>query len=118
MAKLNLEVGAFGEEVKNLHRKLVTHGLRIPSSEVDRAFFGPATRNAILEWQRTHGLPPTGIGDEPTQVALETAPQPASVQAQSPGPPPALDSPDEGIFAREIRQTFARARDAAGTSGR
>jgi glycosidase len=118
MAKLNLEVGAFGDEVKNLHRKLINQGLRIPSSEVDRAFFGPATRDDVLEWQRKHGLPVTGIVDERTNATLETAPQPVSVQPQSPGPvaPPrtaALDTADEGIFGREIKQTFAQARDAA-----
>jgi glycosidase len=119
MAKLNLEVGAFGDEVKNLHRKLIRHGLRIPSSELDRAFFGPATRNAVLEWQRNHSLPVTGIVDEITNAALETAPQPASVQPQSSGlvgPPPAIDTADEGIFGREIKQTFAQARDAASKS--
>src|SRR4029077_16206960 len=118
MAKLNLEVGAFGDEVKNLHRKLIRHGLRIPSSELDRAFFGPATRNAVLEWQRTHGLPVTGIVDEVTNGALEAAPQPASVQPESsrpvaPQPPPVIDTADEGIFGREILQTFAQAREAA-----
>jgi glycosidase len=120
MAKLNLKVGAFGEQVKNLHRNLSKHGLRIPSSEVSRTFFGPGTRDAVVRWQRAHGLPVTGIVDEVTNATLETAPQPASIQPQGPGPvappPAALDTPDEGIFAREIRQTFARARDAASKS--
>jgi len=116
MAKLNLEVGAFGDEVKNLHRNLISHGLRIPSSEVDRAFFGPATRDAVFRWQRSHGLPVTGIVDEQTNATLEAAPQPTSVQPQDSGPvapPPALDTADEGIFGRQIKQTFAQARDAA-----
>jgi glycosidase len=119
MAKLNLQAGAFGDEVKNLHRKLIKHGLAIPSSEVDRAFFGPATRDAILEWQRTHGLPVTGIVDEQTNAALETAPQPASVQPQSFGPAAPsqtaiLGTAPTEIFAQEIAQQFADMREAAG----
>ncbi len=120
MAKLNLGVGAFGDEVKNLHRKLIRHGLRIPSSEVDRAFFGPATRNAVLEWQRSHGLAVTGIVDEQTNATLDAAPPSPGFQPQDSGPvtppPPALDTADEGIFGREIKQTFAQARDAASKS--
>jgi glycosidase len=119
MAKLQLAVGSFGDEVKNLHRKLIKHGLRIPSSEVDRTFFGPATRDAVLAWQRSHGLPVTGIVDEGTDATLATAPQSGSFQPQSPGsvaPPPTAvpGTAPEGIFAREISQTFARVREAAG----
>jgi glycosidase len=115
MAKLNLEVGAFGDEVKNLHRKLIRHGLRIPSSEVDRAFFGPATRDGVMRWQRSHDLPTTGIVDEQTNATLETAPQPASVQPQDSGyaAPPALNTADKGIRGREINQAFAQVREAA-----
>ncbi|MGA8478466.1 MAG: alpha-amylase family glycosyl hydrolase [Chthoniobacterales bacterium] len=121
MAKLNLGVGAFGDEVKNLHRKLIRHGLRIPSSEVDRAFFGPATRNAVLEWQRNHGLPVTGIVEDQTNATLEAPPQLPASQSQdsgpiAPPPLPILDTADEGIFGREIKQTFAQARDAASKS--
>ena len=117
MAKLQLAVGAFGEEVKDLHRNLGKHRLAIPSSELERTFFGPATRDAVVRWQRSHGLPATGIVDEHTNATLETAPQPASVRSQSTGPvappPPALDTADEGVFGSKIKQTFAQARDAA-----
>ena len=115
MAKLQLAVGAFGEEVKKLHRKLIKHGLAIPSNQVDRAFFGPATRYAILEWQRSHGLPATGIVDERTDATFEVPPQSPPLQ-QSPGPVDAArvtrTAPTD-IFAREISQSFAQARDAA-----
>src|SRR5215471_21078704 len=119
MAKLQLAVGSFGEEVKNLHRKLIKHGLGIPSSEVDRSFFGPATRDAILQWQRTHGLPLTAIVDERTDATLEAAPQSGRVQPESSalvGPPltAVRGSTPKGIFAREISEMFAQVRDAAG----
>ena len=111
MAKLELAVGSFAEEVKNLHRKLIEHGLGIPRSEVDRAFFGPATRYAVLEWQRKHRLAVTGIVDERTSATLEAAPPSASFQSQGPGavapPPAALETTAEGIFGREFKQTFA-----------
>jgi peptidoglycan hydrolase-like protein with peptidoglycan-binding domain len=75
MAKLQLAVGSFGEEVKKLHRKLIEEGLEIRSSEVARAFFGPGTRYAVIQWQRNHGLPASGIVDERTNATLETAPK-------------------------------------------
>jgi peptidoglycan hydrolase-like protein with peptidoglycan-binding domain len=75
MANLQLLVGSFGEEVKRLHRKLIEQGVEIPSSELDRGFFGPATRYAVRQWQRNHGLPASGIIDERTNATLETAPK-------------------------------------------
>jgi glycosidase len=119
MPKLKLEVGSLGEEVKNLHRNLARHGFAIPSSELNRAFFGPLTRAAVIQWQRTHGLPATGIVDERTNTTLEGAPQPGSVQPQRPGPlaPSPTSAPaatPKGIFAREISEMFAQTRDAAG----
>ena len=119
MPKLKLEVGSLGEEVKNLHRSLAKQGFAIPSSELNRAFFGPLTRDAVIQWQRTHGLPTTGIVDERIKAALEDAPQPSSVQPQRVGPvaPPLTTvsgARPKGIFAREISRMFAQARDAAG----
>jgi glycosidase len=118
MAKLELAVGMFGEEVRRLHRELIEHGLAIPSNEVDRAFFGPATRYAILEWQQSHGLPATGIVDEQTNATLEVPPQSLPLQPQSPGPLDAARtavtrSAPTDIFDREISRSFAQARDAA-----
>jgi glycosidase len=118
MPKLKLEVGLFGEEVKNLHRNLAKQGFAIPSSEVDRAFFGPGTRDGVIQWQRAHGLPATGIVDERTSAALEAAPRSDSVQPQYVGPiaPPRTAVPGatpNEIFAREISEMFAHARDAA-----
>jgi glycosidase len=115
MAKLNIDVGAFGDKVKNLHQKLIRHGLRIPSSEVDRAFFGPGTRYAVMQWQQTRELAVTGIVDDQTNATLETEHQPTAAQpsAGHAAPPAALDTADEGIFGREIKQAFAQAREAA-----
>src|SRR5215470_14169078 len=88
MGELTLQVGAFGEEVKELHRKLVTHGLEIPSSEIDRGFFGPGTRDAVVQWQRNNGLPLSGIIDEHTNVTLDAALDSSPVQPPKTGPLP------------------------------
>src|SRR5437016_1543838 len=111
MPKLNLEVGAFGDEVKNLHQNLAKHGLGIPPSEADRAFFGPATRDAVLQWQRNHGLPVTGIVDEQTNATLEAAPPSNLVQPKTGGPiaplrPAGPGTAPTGILGPEISQIF------------
>jgi glycosidase len=118
MAKEQLAVGSFGEEVKDLHQKLIKHGLGISAGEIDRAFFGPATRYAVMQWQRAHGLSVTGVVDGRTNAALEASPYSSCLQPQSPGPAapartavPRTDVTD--IFAPEIGQTFAQAREAA-----
>ena len=117
MPKLKLEVGSFGEDVKNLHRKLAKQGFAIPSSEVDRAFFGPGTRDAVFQWQRGHGLPGTGIVDERRRARSGASIRFHPTTRLGPIAPPRTavrDGPSNGIFTREISEAFAQARDAAG----
>jgi peptidoglycan hydrolase-like protein with peptidoglycan-binding domain len=85
MPELSLSVGMYGDEVKLLHSKLRQHGFDIPATEVDRQFFGPATREAVREYQQEHGLPLTGAVDEHTHAAIEeaTAARPASPAASA-----------------------------------
>lgn len=93
-----LSVGMFGDEVKLLHDRLRKHGFDIPASEVERGFFGPATRQAVQECQREHGLPATGTVDERTAAAMNAAIaaksdgslQPSSANLLSTGPGPAV----------------------------
>lgn len=66
----NLSVGAFGDEVRNVHEKLRQHGFELSAAEVERQFFGPETRDAITEFQRGHGLKVTGTMDAATDAAL------------------------------------------------
>src|ERR1700756_2443817 len=108
--------------------ELIQQGLEISTSEVQRAFFGPGTRNAVMEWQRRHGLRITGILDERTNASLEVAPQSASVQTQSSAPiaptappaptaaraptaPAAPSAAVTDIFSRQIKEAFAEARE-------
>jgi glycosidase len=113
MKDFPLEVGSFGDDVKDLHRKLIRHGLRIRSSEMDRGFFGPATRDAVIQWQRNHGLPASGVVEKRTNAALEREFPPAGPLPESPATSRADSVPPRSIFAPEIRQIVAQARDAA-----
>ena len=61
-----LAIGAFGSNVALLHDALVQLGFQLPDSEVRRRFFGPATRQAVLQVQQRHGLSVSGELDEAT----------------------------------------------------
>jgi hypothetical protein len=61
-----LSPGAYGAAVARLHEFLRQQGVGLPASEVDRAFFGPLTRQEVQQYQRNNGLPPTGELDANT----------------------------------------------------
>ena len=63
-----------GDDVAALHERLSAHGLKIPESETGRGFFGPATRNAVLEIQKRNQLVATGQVDTATATAILTKP--------------------------------------------
>lgn len=73
MSESKLSVGTFGEDVKLLHDKLQKHGFKIPQNELDRNFFGPATRQAVQQLQERHGLTTTGAVDDRTLGTIDTA---------------------------------------------
>ena len=93
MPELKLFVGMYGDEVKLLHSKLSQHGFDIPAAEVDRGFFGPATREAVRAYQQEHELTTTGVVDERTHAAIDeaVAAQSASPAAPTPSPPVAVE---------------------------
>src|ERR1700741_389017 len=70
MSVLNLAAGMYGPEVREVQQQLQLQGYDVSSSEIERSFFGPATRAALLRWQQQHGLPPTGVLDKATRTAL------------------------------------------------
>ncbi|MGB5712649.1 MAG: peptidoglycan-binding protein, partial [Waterburya sp.] len=51
-----LKVGAVGNEVSRLHQTLNNQGFEVSAEEVKRKFFGPSTREAVGEFQKTHGI--------------------------------------------------------------
>jgi peptidoglycan hydrolase-like protein with peptidoglycan-binding domain len=67
----NLSVGAFGDEVRDVHGQLRRHGFDLPATEAERQFFGPGTREAVSDFQREFGLKATGMVDVATTVALQ-----------------------------------------------
>ena len=67
---LPLSIGATGEEVRDLHRRLAAAGHRVTT---DLAYYSPSTAGAIEQFQTAHGLDATGICDQATWNTLVEA---------------------------------------------
>jgi peptidoglycan hydrolase-like protein with peptidoglycan-binding domain len=94
-------LGSIDREVRGLQNNLRTLGALERNGQPLTAdgYYGDGTRDAVRTFQQTHGINPTGIADEATRRAVETAarertqgqtqttPQPA--QATPPQPAPA-----------------------------
>ena len=78
MAGTKLTVGAVGDEVARLHDDLTRSGFAVPAEEIQRKFFGPATRAAVADCQRCNHMEVTGQVDEATAAVLSAAPMTAS----------------------------------------
>jgi peptidoglycan hydrolase-like protein with peptidoglycan-binding domain len=74
MAEKVIKVGMMGADVSTLHTSLSAQGVTLPESETRRGFFGPGTRDAVLEIQKRNQLAATGQVDEATASALLTLP--------------------------------------------
>lgn len=61
-----LSVRMRGEDVALLQKELGQLKFTIPNDEVQKKFFGTATHKAVLDFQRKHGLEPTGLVDAGT----------------------------------------------------
>src|ERR1700737_1756231 len=114
MKNPSITVGAIGEEVTELHRKLLGRGFSIPNSEVERTFFGPATREALREFQRKQGLKITGMLDEATNAAIEEALAKGGIRTVRPdAESPAAQPPSTG-GSLASKPAGSQARGAAG----
>ena len=69
----HLSIRMQGQDVAPLHNELLDLGLTIPDDEVRRQLFGEATLHAVREFQRRHGLEPTGVVDEGTGAQINAA---------------------------------------------
>ena len=94
-AEATLRVGDNGPAVEGLQRLLNSKLTPSPELDVD-GDFGEATRAAVARFQRTNGLPSTGVADPATRKALGPAPSgpppvpsPESVNARMPAKQPA-----------------------------
>jgi peptidoglycan hydrolase-like protein with peptidoglycan-binding domain len=112
MPQATLAVGARGSDVAQLHNAILQFGIQLPDSEIRRAFFGPATRQAIQQIQQAHGLPVSGEFDEGTAAAMT-----AWLVARDPqAPPPATAATAEAIPpARPLTGQPAVGTNPAGT---
>ena len=82
-----ISYGSRGKDVIDAQQLLNQHGAAPPL--VIDGIFGPKTRQATIEFQKTHGLVPDGIIGPLTWGALESgAPGPQPPGPQPPGPQP------------------------------
>src|SRR5215471_13546054 len=96
-----LSVGAYGDDVARLHELLRKHGYDLPASEVNRSFFGSATRQAVQGLQQRNGLPASGAIDEDTTAVLAAA-SPHSAAAAQPRPPATIPG---SVVGRSVAST-------------
>jgi hypothetical protein len=68
-----LSQGIQGDEVKLLHTELLLLGHKIADAEVAKSFFGETTLQAVLDFQKSHGLTADGIVGVNTATALSVA---------------------------------------------
>ena len=73
MSTLKRSVGTFGQVVVALQSTLRKLGHEVPQAEIDRTFFGPGTRKAVMQFQEDNGLRVDGIVDEQTNAAINAA---------------------------------------------
>ena len=59
MSDKPLTLGMVGTNVAALHQALSKRGFTIAEAETQKQFFGPATRMAVGEFQKTHGIDPS-----------------------------------------------------------
>ncbi|HEY5664170.1 MAG TPA: peptidoglycan-binding protein [Ilumatobacter sp.] len=65
---LGLQAGALGNTVKQLQEALMAAGIKVRGGA--DGIFGPATANAVKEFQTAHGLEATGRVDDATMAAF------------------------------------------------
>lgn len=103
-----LERNERGESVRRLQQDLVTLGVQFKDNEggpiSPTGFYGQQTELAVREFQGRNNLPQTGIADETTRAAIETAARERS-QAQ-PDVTPRSDTPAVAAPRAEGPQSF------------
>ena len=95
MSPIDLIVGTYGQEVKDLQKQLRLQGYDVAASEVERGFFGPTTRAALLRWQTEHRLQATGILDATTSASFRLGRE--SVVSRSPNSIACTDARDNSV---------------------
>jgi peptidoglycan hydrolase-like protein with peptidoglycan-binding domain len=78
---LGLKAGALGNSVKGLQQALIDAGVKVRGGA--DGIFGPATANALRDFQRSQGLEATGVADAATVQALANPKAPLTSTATS-----------------------------------
>jgi peptidoglycan hydrolase-like protein with peptidoglycan-binding domain len=92
VAKPDPSLGAMSEAVRRLHANLRERRFHIPRDEAARGYFGPGTRQAVLQFQRAAGLPLSGVADARTVSALGIS---IAIEVVAATPVPEPESPRE-----------------------
>lgn len=74
VAVTGLSLGDRGDSVKSVQEALVNQGIAVAGG-VD-GVFGPNTQSAVKAFQKSHGLPQSGMVDDATAIALGLATSP------------------------------------------
>jgi peptidoglycan hydrolase-like protein with peptidoglycan-binding domain len=80
---VGLKSGALGNTVKGLQQALIDAGVKVRGGA--DGIFGPATSNALKEFQSSQGLKATGVVDEATAKALASPKKPVTAPADTVG---------------------------------
>ncbi len=75
-ALTGLKAGALGNTVKSLQQALIDAGITVRGGA--DGIFGPATANALKEFQTSQGLEATGVVDAETAAALDDPKEPTT----------------------------------------
>lgn len=111
MTKPMLEVGSSGANVKTLQTLLNQLGFNCGAVD---GLFGTGTKNAVIAFQKAHGLTQDGIVGPQTWAALESASQPATAPAKStPAPVKTTPTPSTQSTLSIVTVQFADAQSAS-----
>jgi peptidoglycan hydrolase-like protein with peptidoglycan-binding domain/GH24 family phage-related lysozyme (muramidase) len=98
-----------GPDVRQLQADLAKWGVPVASDGV----FGPATQQAVAQFQRGQGLVADGIVGPQTWARLQQSPAPPAPPPASPNPPSRLlrltNPPTSGADVRSLQQALAQA---------
>lgn len=73
--KQDLKLGANGDNVTSLQTYLEGKGFLVIPNGIAKGYFGPATKNALIKYQKSVGLPPVGLFGPATRAKVNSESQ-------------------------------------------
>ena len=108
---VGLQVGARGDAVKALQQALLDAGVTVRGGA--DGVFGPATKSALVTYQRSHGLTADGVAGQTTVDQLGLGSGTAPVPLANTSPPPSSGNPyvglkqgDNGPLVRDLQRSL------------